>query len=82
MSRINRTVAGMSLIVGLLLCAGGLIVLVLLRDSLSTAEARLLIGLNLLMFGLFFLQISDRQQLRDKIESLREQSESDNRSRH
>ncbi len=74
------TIAIASFLLGALMGAGGIFVLLKLGDSLSLTEIRLLIGVSLLIFGMFFFQISDTKYLRARIEALEkrlEKSESD-----
>ncbi len=67
------TIATLSFLVGALLCAGGIFVLLNLGNSLSRSEIRLLTGIALLIFGLYFFQVSDKQHLRKRIEALEKQ---------
>ncbi len=64
------TIAIASFLLGALMCAGGIFVLFKLRDSISIAEIRILIGVTLLIFGVYCFQISNTQHLRGRIEAL------------
>lgn len=59
-----------SFLVGSLLLGGGLFVLLRCFRSFSTAEIRILIGVNLLIWGAYFFQVSDSRHLRSRLEAL------------
>lgn len=63
-------IATLSFLVGAMLCAGGFAVLFKVRDTFSVTEIRFLIGVFLLVFGLYFFQVSNAQYLRKRIEAL------------
>jgi len=66
---------------GALLCAGGLVVLFRSWGGISIAEIRLLIGINLLIWGAYFFQVSNTQNLRGRLEALEKRiSKSDSSS--
>jgi hypothetical protein len=66
----TSTIAIMSFLVGVLFCTGGFFVLFKLRDSVSVTEIRFLIGVCLLVFGVYFFQVSNTQHLCRRIEAL------------
>lgn len=63
-------IAKFSFLAGVALLAGGLLVLFRRLGSFSAAEIRLLIGVNLLIWGAYFLQLSNIQHLRSRLEAL------------
>jgi hypothetical protein len=67
---LRLTAANIFFLLGALLCAQGIFVLVKLIGSISITERGLLIGVSLLIFGLYFFQVSDKQHLRERIETL------------
>jgi uncharacterized membrane protein len=66
-------IAKVFLLVGLLLCAQGLFVLLKLLNSISSSDRSIVIGLTLLMFGFYCLYLSDKQDMRQRIEALEKQ---------
>jgi hypothetical protein len=74
-------IAKFSFLCGALLCAGGVVVLFRSWGGISIAEIRLLIGINLLIWGAYFFQVSNTQNLRGRLEALEKRvSKSDSNS--
>ncbi len=63
-------IAKFSFLVGAMLLGGGLFVLFRRLGSFSATEIRLLIGVNLLIWGAYFLQLSNTQHVRSRLEAL------------
>ncbi|HKW77105.1 MAG TPA: hypothetical protein VJN64_16350 [Terriglobales bacterium] len=59
-----------SFLVGALLLAGGLFVLFRCLGCFSATEIRGLIGVTLLLWGAYFLQLSNTQHLRSRLDAL------------
>ncbi len=62
--------AKFSFLVGAALLGGGLFVIFRCLGSFSANEIRALIGINLLIWGAYFLQLSNTQHLRSRLELL------------
>ncbi len=63
-------IAKFSFLGGALMCAGGIVVLFRSWGGISVAEIRLLIAINLLIWGGYFFQVSNTQNLRGRLEAL------------
>lgn len=63
-------IAKFSFLVGAALLGGGLFVLFRRLGGFSPAEIRALIGITLLIWGAYFLQLSNTQHLRGRLEAL------------
>lgn len=63
-------IAKFSFLIGALLLAGGLFVLFRRLAGFSAAELRGLIGVTLLLWGAYFLQLSNTQHLRNRLDAL------------
>lgn len=63
-------IAKLSILVGAVLLGGGLFVLFCPHGGFSAAEIRLLIGVNSLIWGAYFLQLSNTQHLRSRLDAL------------
>lgn len=63
-------IAKFSFLVGAGLLGGGIYVLLRRLGSFSAAEIRLLIGVNLLIWGAYFLHLSNTKHLRGRLEKL------------
>jgi hypothetical protein len=63
-------IAKFSFLVGAGLLGGGIYVLFRHLGSFSAAEIHLLIGVNLLIWGAYFLHLSNTKNLRGRLEKL------------
>src|SRR5260370_22115878 len=68
-------IAKFSFLGGALMCAGGIVVLFCSWGGISVAEIRLLIAINLLIWGGYFFQVSNTQNLRGRLEALEKRIE-------
>lgn len=72
--KIRTIVAKLSFLAGVALLGGGLFVLFRCVRSFSAAEIRLLIGVILMIWGAYFLGLSNTQHLRRRLEELEKRS--------
>ena len=69
------TITILFFVLGAFSCAGGLFVLSKLGDRLSMIEIRLLGGIMLLIFGVYFFQLSNMRHLQNRIDVLEKQNQ-------
>ena len=63
-------IAALSALLGGLSCVGGILVLLRVRDALSTTEIRLTSGITLLIFGVYWYHFANIRKLRERLEAL------------
>src|SRR5260370_34318667 len=66
----STMIAKLSFLGGALMCAGGIVVLFRSWGGISVAEIRFLIAINLLIWGGYFFQVSNTQNMRGRFEAM------------